>query len=120
MRAHLHQERVNRIGGWINAGHLRVLEDNDPDALRLQIEDQIFAEARKDFPSEQLVAGIALAIHSGMSERNRVRINDYKDSDPLEYARPVAWKRNFERSALLEVGYHNVARITATVKKRRK
>ena len=112
-------ERVSRIIGWFTADHLRLIENN-PDAVTLAIEDQRFTEAREDFPSNQLVAGIALAINSGLSERNRPRIEDYDRAGAMEYARPVAWKRNFERSALLEVGYHNVARITATVKKRRK
>lgn len=97
-----HHERTGVIGLLMNQGHIKVLPDEDPAFIRLQIEDEIFKEERARFPTTTLIARLQLAIHAGKSERN-VERNSYTGWDDA-----------------LETGYNNVAKITATVKKFRK
>lgn len=138
-KAHQVQEHVSRIGKWVNERHVRVMEDDDPNNVRLRIEDIYFAEPRDQFPSVTLMAKMALAIAVGKSERNRpasgpedigaemgmapiAMKHDAGDThfgmlahQPQSWV-PQSWKSWAEAS---EIGYANAAKLTATVGRRR-
>jgi hypothetical protein len=116
--AHAHHERTGRIGFWINRGDVSIVYDHDPVNVRLQIGDQFFAEPRDVFPSEVLVANIALALAAGL--KNRPPIEDYHASDSLSYG-VIGRSPRFEPAfaETMEAAYHNVAKFTATVKRKK-
>lgn len=117
-KAHEHKQRTDAVTRLIRDGHVRVMEDNDTEVIRLRIDREFFLDRRDEFPSPGLVARLQLAVNAGQSERNR-------PSDPGErlydLITPGGSIRGYNVDTwadVAEIGYHNVAKITATVKKR--
>lgn len=108
-KAKAHHERTSLFGQWCTAGHITVMEDNDPVNIRLRIEDEFFAEPRDRFPSTTLIAKLQLAIYAGRSCKNE---------NP--FGPPNAGSYHSRWAQALESAYRNVAQITATVKKPRR
>lgn len=126
-----HFDREVKLGELVTAGHVTVLEDNDVVCVRVQIEDEVFTEERRRFPSTELMARLQLAVHAGRSERNNQTLRDYHASDALSYA--VAGSKYHQQLARIHraddpafmpgdrLWYEEAAKIpaklTATVKK---
>lgn len=121
----LHQ-RIGRINEWVNNADIEVIKDDNPDAVTLACGDDIqWTEPRNDFPSANLVAQIALALHTGHRgprTRTIVEIKNYRGSDPLGFSRPYQG-RVIDRvwlDEMAEYAYGRVAALTAPVTKKKK
>lgn len=79
----LEMERMSRfqtVQGYALRGDLTIIPDCQPKTISVQVEDEVFTDLRDKFPSVELTAKVALAIASGLSERNRV--HDEFDAAP--------------------------------------
>lgn len=130
-----HHDRTMKLGELVAAGHVTVMEDCDAVRVRVKIEDEVFSEDRERFPTTELMARLQLAIHAGLSERNRVKImGDNHASDAMAYAAlGKSWKSYHQQLSRMPRGadpafmsgdrlwYDEAAKIpakiTATVKK---
>jgi len=84
-RAKEHEARRDAFGKLVAVGHVKILLDCDPEVIRVQVEDEIFTDARTDFPSIVLMARLQLAIAAGQSSQNSPR-DEYDTVDAMRYA----------------------------------
>lgn len=53
----------------VASGDVSVLMDMNPEIVRVRVDTEIFSDARKSFPSSQLMARVQLALHAGLSDK---------------------------------------------------
>lgn len=63
-----YKERMDRIMRWEQEGHIRTFQHLEKHIV-VQVENTTFQETRAEFPTVELIAKLALAIHSGLSCR---------------------------------------------------
>lgn len=98
-----HHARFKRISTLIAQGHIRVVDDNNADAISVQIEGEVFSSARMDFPTIELLARVELAIAAGRSELHAIKMGssppDPRDHyyDAMQYIIRKDWSVNYRR-----------------------
>lgn len=70
--------RYQVIVDYCVAGHARILTDNGAKYINLRVGTEVFSDVREDFPTEKLLADVALAIASGLSD------NNYRDGNGVK------------------------------------
>lgn len=70
------RDRSDVFSALLRAGHVSVMEDNNPALIRVRIEDEYFEEERSRFPSTGLMARLQLAIAAGRTDRDHIHTNE--------------------------------------------
>lgn len=97
------QQRATTMTKWFNEGLIAFIEDCDPLFIRVKIEDEVFTDPRDEFPTTAMVARVQLAIAGGRNEHRT----------------PPGGGQQWWADAM-EHAYHNVARVTGTVTRKRR
>lgn len=123
-----HHDRMVAFQHMQGQGHVKVVTNEQPAHITVQIEDEYLDDERGRFPTTHLMARLQLAIAAGRSCRN-LRKEDQGDHavDTMSYAMQA---RHVGKSALLGMGYSSEVhigdmlypaplkkRVTAAVKK---
>lgn len=109
-----HHNRAKQVEKLILAGHVSVVEDDNPAFIRVRIEDEFFQDERSRFPSTTMIARLQLAIQAGRSDRNRIvheQIADHAAADSMHYTLGKYGRSNWHAGWLKEqtiaMGYDN-------------
>lgn len=115
-----HHARTSEFGRLCNLGHVRVMETCDPNFIHCEIEGEVFQDDRNSFPTTELMARLQLAIASGRSCKNDVKVESSHQLDAYAYG---FMSETWTRDDAITQGYANMPkcyrkRVTATVKSR--
>jgi len=108
-----HHRRVGEFGRMCNVGQIHIMAIGSTVKMTVG-EGVVFSEDADVFPSEQLMARLALAIR-GLNIGEASALSAY---DQFQHSRASVGRSDI--SMAIEIGYSNVQKITATVKDRRK
>lgn len=67
-----HENRMNAFRNLQAQGHVTIMMDEQPDVIRVRIDEEYFTDSRADFPTSHLIARLQLAVHAGQSDRKRI------------------------------------------------